>query len=195
MARVAKELGFTTMSLYRHVTGKEELLQLMYNASTAGAETVVVEGEGWRERVLSWSLVQREVLDRHPWITQMPMATPPVAPNSMLFVEHGLAALDDTGLDHSDKLRMLGLIASYTLSDARMANDAARAAAAAAAADAAPMWTFEGLLRELVDERTYPRLYRMAWTGDGAAQPDEHQEFLFGLDRILDGIQAYIDRA
>jgi AcrR family transcriptional regulator len=199
MARVAKELGFTTMSLYRHVTGKDELLQLMYNASTAGAETITIEGDGWRERLRSWSLIQREVLDRHPWITRMPMASPPVAPNSMLFVERGLATMDDTGLDGNDKLRMLGLIASYTLSDARMANDAVRAAAAATAAgeagEAAPMWTMEALLRELVDEPTYPRLYRIAWSGDAAVPPDEFAEFLFGLDRILDGIQAYIDQA
>ena len=33
MARVAKELGFTTMSLYRHVSGKDELLQMMWDAS------------------------------------------------------------------------------------------------------------------------------------------------------------------
>ena len=38
MARVAKELGFTTMSLYRYVSSKEELLQLMWNASAQGAE-------------------------------------------------------------------------------------------------------------------------------------------------------------
>ncbi|MGH3167907.1 MAG: TetR/AcrR family transcriptional regulator, partial [Trebonia sp.] len=104
MARVAKELGFTAMSLYRHVTGKDELLQLMYNASTAGAESVVIEGEGWRERLRSWGLIQREVLDRHPWITRMPMASPPVAPNSMLFVERGLATMDETGLSDEDKI-------------------------------------------------------------------------------------------
>ena len=38
MARVANELGFTTMSLYRYVTSKDELLQLMWNASAQGAE-------------------------------------------------------------------------------------------------------------------------------------------------------------
>ena len=36
MARVAKELGFTAMSLYRHVDNKDELLQLMWNASAQG---------------------------------------------------------------------------------------------------------------------------------------------------------------
>src|SRR5260370_18327146 len=83
MARVAHELGFTTMSLYRHVASKDELLQLMWNGSATGAESLVLEGEDWRSRIRMWSLIQREILDRHPWITQMPMAAPPLGPNSM----------------------------------------------------------------------------------------------------------------
>ena len=78
----------------------------------------------------SWAVIQRTMLDRHPWITQMPMAAPPLAPNSLAFVETGLEALDGTGLADADKLRVIGLLSSYTLSEARMANDAARAAQA-----------------------------------------------------------------
>ena len=128
MARVAKELGFTTMSLYRYVTSKDELLQLMWNASAQGAEDLVLEGATGEQRLRSWAMVQRDMLDRHPWITQMPMAAPPLAPNSLTFVERGLETLDDTGIADADKLRVIGLISSYTLSEARMANDAARAA-------------------------------------------------------------------
>jgi AcrR family transcriptional regulator len=202
MARVAKELGFTTMSLYRYVTNKDELLQLMWNDSAQGAEDLVFEGKNWRARLRLWSIVQREMLDRHPWITQMPMAAPPLAPNSLTFVERGLATMDGTSLADADKLRVIGLISSYTLSEGRMANDAARAAAQARAADSAgqpaPQWSFEALLRELVDEQRYPRLHQIAWSaaiGGGQSGFDEHQEFLFGLDRILDGIQSLIDQS
>jgi AcrR family transcriptional regulator len=199
MARVAHELGFTTMSLYRHVANKEELLQLMWNASALGAEDLVIEGDDWRSRLRTWAVIQRDMLDRHPWITQMPMAAPPVAPNSLHFVELGLATLDDTGLADADKLRIIGLLSSYTLSEARMANDAARAAAAAQAAagdndgPSGPPAPFESLLRELLDEQTWPRLYRIAWT-PGAATVSERDEFLFGIDRILDGVAALIER-
>jgi len=202
MARVAEELGFTTMSLYRHITGKEELLQLMWNASAQGAEELVLEGEGWRPRLRMWAIVQREVLDRHPWITQMPMAAPPMAPNSLTFVEKGLEALDPSGLAEADKLRVIGLISSYSLSEARMAHDAARAAKQAqAAADEGrppPLWTFESLMRELLDQATYPRLHRIAWSeqiGDDPSGFDPQEEFHFGLDRILDGVQALIQRS
>jgi AcrR family transcriptional regulator len=200
MARVAHELGFTTMSLYRHVASKEELLQLMWDASALGAESLVLEGDGWRPRLRMWATVQREALDRHPWITKMPMAAPPAAPNSLIFVERGLETLDGTGLADADKLRILGLLSSYTLTDARMAYDAVRAARAAGggageAGGSGALWTFEALLRELVDEKTYPRLHRIAWSPESDSQPSEREEFLFGVDRILDGVQALIDRA
>ena len=199
MARVARKLGFTTMSLYRHVASKEELLQLMWNASALGAEHLVIEGDDWRSRLRTWAIIQRDMLDRHRWITQMPMAAPPVAPNSLHFVERGLATLDETGLADGDKLRIIGLLSSYTLSEARMASDAARATAAAQAAagggdgPSGPPVPFESLLRELLDEQTYPRLYRIAWT-PGAATVSERDEFLFGIDRILDGVAALIER-
>jgi AcrR family transcriptional regulator len=203
MARVAHELGRTPMSLYRYVTSKDELLQLMWNASAQGAGELVLEGTGWRERLRSWAIVQREVLDRHPWITQMPMAAPPLAPNSLTFVERGLQGLDGSGLRDADKLRVIGLLSSYTLSEARMAHDAARAArdamqAAAGGHDPSPPWSFEALVRELIDEQTYPRLHRLAWAaeiGDSPSGADEREEFLFGVDMILDGVQALIDRS
>ena len=204
MARVAAKLGFTTMSLYRYVASKDELLQLMFNASALGAESLVIEGDNWRSRLRAWATIQRDMLDRHPWITQMPMPAPPLAPNSLHFVERGLQAMDGTGLPDTEKLRIIGLLSSYTLNEAKMANDAARAAAEAAKAaqaaessgDAAgPPLTFEDLLRELVDERTYPHLYRLAWSSSGADPVSEREEFLAGIDLILDGVQARIDRA
>ncbi len=195
MARVARALGFTAMSLYRHVDGKEELLQLMWNASAQGAEQLVLEGDGWRELLSNWALVQRETIDRHPWITQMPLAAPPLAPNSLHFVERGLQALDDTPLSDDERFRAIGLISSYTLSEARMAHDAARAAAGAAEAGTGSLPSFEALLRELVDEPTFPRLHRIAFSrviGPAPQGFEESEEFRWGLERILDGIEALI---
>jgi AcrR family transcriptional regulator len=199
MARVARELGFTTMSLYRYVASKEELLQLMWNDSAQGSRELALAGDTWRERLRSWAITQRRIIDQHPWITQMPMAAPPLAPNSLTFVEKGLEALDDAGLAEADKLRVIGLISSYTLSEARMAADAARAAkeAMAAGGDGPARWSFEALLRELVDAGRFPRLHRLAWSEQVGGAPsgfDETEEFLFGVDCILDGVQAIIDR-
>jgi AcrR family transcriptional regulator len=198
MARVAKELGFTTMSLYRHVVSKEELLQLMYNSSATGAEHMILEGDGWRARLRSWAVFQRDLLDVHPWITEMPWAAPPLAPNSMHFLERGLEALEDTGLREADKLSVLGMISFYTLSEARTANEAARAVKKAMESGQSPdpalILNYETLLRELIDEPTFPRLYRLAWSAEAGVPDDARAQFLFGLDVILDGVAALIDK-
>ena len=110
-----------------------------------------------------------------------------------------MSAFDGTGLPDADRMRVIGLISSFTLSDARMANDAAHAAKKAMEAGQPPDPTmtlsYEGLLRELVDEQTFPRLYRMAWSAGPDTPQDERAEFLIGIDLILDGVQARIDRA
>jgi AcrR family transcriptional regulator len=215
MARVAAELHVTTMALYRYVANKDELLQLMWNAIALDVGDLEIEGDGWRSRLRAWAVIQRDALDRHPWVTQMPMAAPPVAPNSLHFVERGLATMDDTGLPDASKLQVIGLLSSYTLSEARMAADAMREAKAAMAtaggagprqadpgADRAagaddspgPPQSYEALLRELVDEQTYPRLYRLAWQPEPEHPLSEREQYLLGLDTILDGVQALIDR-
>ncbi len=206
MARVAKELGFTTMSLYRYVSSKDELLQLMWNASAQGAERPRARWRRVAVPAAHWAQIQREMLDRHPWITQMPMAAPPLAPNSLTFVERGLEALDGTGLADADKLRVIGL---HQLLHPERGPDGPRRGPRGRAAErdtkaggrqakAPPPWSFEALLRELVDEERYPRLHRIAWSADIGDNPsgfDERQEFLFGVERILDGVQALIDRS
>ncbi len=103
-----------------------------------------------------------------------------------------------------DKIRVIGLLSSYSLSEARMAHDAARALQQArepqpAATAPVGATSFEALLRQLVDEEHYPRLYRLAWSADTAddASPaeTERKEFLLGIEVILDGVESLIARA
>lgn len=191
MKRVATELGFTTMALYRYVDSKDELLAMMWNASALGLPTVT--GDGWRELLSNWAVVQFEAVCRRTWVLQMPMSRPPAGPASLAWVEQALAALADTGLSEAPKMGVIGLLSTYALSEARMQYEEARARTEAPYAD------YAALLRKVADERTYPALYRAAWSGEldlpaGAERPAfDVNEFRFGLDRILDGVQALID--
>ena len=124
----------------------------------------------------------------------MPLASPPMAPNSLAFVERGLEALDDTNLTDAEKMRVIGLLSSYTLSEARMAYDALRAAEAAPESSGAAPPSFESILQLLVDEATYPRLHRLAWSTASHEPQDERAEFLQGIDCILDGVQVLVER-
>lgn len=191
MARVAKELGYSTMALYRHVRTKDELLQVMWNASAEGAP--VIAGDGWRERLRSWALGQWGMLQQRTWVLEMPMSTPPAGPNSLAWVEQAVQAMDGTGLDDADRFRCIGLLSSYTLGEARMAYEQVRAAG-----DGPPV-DYAAVLREVADAATYPAIHRAAWSGRIDDRPDvdiaaaAEEGFLFGLERILDGIAVLID--
>jgi len=95
-------------------------LQLMFNARRAsGAESLVIEGDGWRSRL-------RGVGD-HPGgkcstvIRGSPSCRwppPPLsAPTHCTSSNGPLEVLDGTGLAESQKIRAIGLISSYTLSE------------------------------------------------------------------------------
>lgn len=192
MKRVAAELGFTTMALYRHVDSKDELLAMMWNASAIGLP--VVTGEGWRERLANWASVQFDSVCRRTWILQMPMARPPAGPASLAWVEQALQAMDDTGLGEAAKMGVIGLISTFALSEARMQYEGSGGGAGS------PEIDYAAVLREVVDEATYPALHRAAWSGEldepeGDERPAfDRNQFLFGLDRILDGVQILIDQ-
>lgn len=188
MARVAKELGYTTMSLYRYVENKDELLQLMWNASAAGAPPI--EGDDWRSKMRSWAMGQWHMLRRRPWVLEMPVVNPPAGPNTLAWLEHAVRAFDDTGLDEAEKLGVVGLISTYTLGEGRMAFDVRKSAA-----QGHPPADYAVVLRAVVDEDTYPALHRAAWSGelDDLEGTGEEDSFLFGLERILDGIEALVE--
>jgi len=191
MARVAKELGFTTMSLYRHVQNKDELLQLMWNASARSLGDWQPEGRTWRERLTSWALRQREVIEENIWITQLPMATPPLAPSSLAWVEQGLSVLEEVDAPDFVKIRLIGLISQHGLIDARMAFDERRGRELAE--ETGVETDYAVLVRELADPATYPHLTRIVLDTPPPGSPadEPHAEFLFDVGLMLDGFEAY----
>jgi AcrR family transcriptional regulator len=194
MARVAKELGFTTMSLYRHVSSKDELFQLMWNASALDLQDWRPEGATWRERLMSWVTVQRKSIEANIWIVQLPMSTPPLAPASLAWVELGLGTLEDVEAPDYAKIRLLGLVSQHALIHARMVFDERRAREAAA--ETGVETDYGVLVRELADPETYPLLWRVSSQPppEAAPGPDEETEFLFDVTMILDGFEAQVAR-
>lgn len=190
MARVAKELGFTTMSLYRYVDNKDELLQLMWNASASGAPELAADD--WRTFLREWALAQRAMLERRRWVLEMPIVTPPAGPNSLAWIEQAVAALQGTGLSPGECVGIVGVVSSYTMGEARMAYDATNAAERGE-----PTYDYAAVLRAVADEVTYPHVHNAAWSGELDDPPDAaaDESFRYGLEMILDGVATRIAEA
>ncbi|MBV9804034.1 MAG: TetR/AcrR family transcriptional regulator, partial [Solirubrobacterales bacterium] len=71
MARVARELGASTMALYRYVAAKEELLVLMVDTAL-GPPAPPEPHEQWRAALSRWSWDYHQRLTAHPWAVRVP---------------------------------------------------------------------------------------------------------------------------
>ncbi|SEH01246.1 DNA-binding transcriptional regulator, AcrR family [Nonomuraea solani] len=191
MARVAERLGFTTMSLYRHVKSKQEVLLLMLDAVAPVPAELDEPCDGWRPGLERWCRAQWEMLRAHTWIVHLPVSGPPITPNQLAWTDRALAVLRGTGLSESDKAGVVLLVASHMLTAARMSVELGRAASGESIA------AYTTLLGDLVDERRLPALRTALDAGAfgypaGIAEEERRFDYSFGLARVLDGVAALI---
>src|SRR5271170_2440123 len=90
MSRVAADLGASTMSLYRYVSAKDELVKLMVDAAF-GTPPAIGPDEGWRSALSRWAWAMRSGFQRHPWVVRIPISGLPILPNEVAWFEQGLA--------------------------------------------------------------------------------------------------------
>jgi AcrR family transcriptional regulator len=186
MGRVAKELKVGTMSLYRYVAAKDELLTLMVDAAL-GPPDLGDADEPWRAGLTRWAVGVREAYRRHPWTLKVPISAPPLGPNNIAWLESALRALAGTPLAEQDKLSTVLLLSGFVRNEATLTADFA-----AASGGEQVMPGYGALLSELTDGARFPALHRAIASGALDDEDDLDAEFTFGLRRILDGVEVLI---
>jgi AcrR family transcriptional regulator len=191
MKRIATELGASAMSLYRYVSAKDELLALMVDAAI-GVPPAPAPGEDWRAGLARWAWGYHDALRRHTWALRVPISGPPVTPNQTAWLEDGLTSLRDTGLREDEKLSVILLLSGYVRSEATLTADIGAALAASAAPEREIMPGWAELLRRLTSADGHPALHRVLASGALDRDDDPDDEFAFGLERVLDGVDVLV---
>lgn len=196
MSRVAQSLGFTTMSLYRYITGKDDLVLLMQER----ASDLAIPDDGierdWRTGVTAWVSAIRAAYAEHPWLVDIPISGAPVTPNSLAIVDWFLRETRTLPLADAEKIATLLLLTSYIRATSAQERDLAAAAVAPDGGGAARGAGAFAALAELVTPERFPDLAPVFLGGeylaDAAPEPDLDIEF--GVERILDGIEYHVAR-
>jgi AcrR family transcriptional regulator len=191
MGRVATELGAATMSLYRYVSAKDELIDLMMDAAM-GAPPVIQPDRGWRAGLSMFAGTYRDVLRQHSWMRKVTISAPPLTPNQIGWLEYGLTVLSESGLTGPEKLRVILMLSGYVRSVTSLEADVAAAALAAGSTAEEATLAYAQLLTRLVDPARFPEVGRLMTAGAMEQPGHPDAEFDFGLDRILDGVEALI---
>lgn len=192
MRRVATALGVSTMTLYRHVPGKAELVRLMADAACGEVPLGSVPAE-WRAGLEQGARWLRGVYSRHRWMAHaMASFTRPVATrNAMAYTEWVLRSLRGTPLTHTEKIHAHLLIFAY-VQGLSMADDLEEQARQdTGISDGEWMEQNEPRFDAIQAGGSYPELNSV--TSDGGFGLDLDALFEFGLQRTLDGIASMID--
>ncbi|MDF2808742.1 MAG: hypothetical protein K0S43_3688, partial [Cellulosimicrobium sp.] len=192
MAKVAQSLGFTTMSLYRYVTSKDDLLLLMQEAALDVEYPPAHEPADWRAELREWAQFTMAVFASHPWFLDIPVTGAPLTPNNLRGADSGLRALRSTPLDDEEKMSVILLVSGYARNAARLQTDLARAVATVDGDVTVQGSAWLDALRELVDEVRFPYLRPLVEAGTYAGEGDI-DDTAWGLERVLDGIAVYVD--
>ncbi|WP_055477255.1 TetR/AcrR family transcriptional regulator [Gordonia sp. HS-NH1] len=187
MARIGEALGCSSMALYRHVSGKEQLLTLMLDTAT-GALTLPPRTGRWREDLAEWTRAQIVGIVERPWYLDLPLTSAVPGPSRMRWIEAAFEILDEFDLPGDDLFEIVGLLAQYALSASRVQIEHRRASELAGGEGSGGTSYFERILTDLADPGQFP--CTVAALGAPRSQPVGED---FGLQLILDGIATHVD--
>ena len=104
MQRVAEDLSFTKMSLYRHVAGKADLVAVMIEHAVGTPPDLHRVKGGWRPRLERWARALSASWEDHPWLPGVTVGDRVMGPNETGWVEAAVAALGDTPLSPTERM-------------------------------------------------------------------------------------------
>lgn len=194
MQRIAAELDFSKMSLYRYVPGKTELVALMIDMAMGnprrtprpGRRRAVARGAAGLGKGAGGGLRTASLAagrGRRPRV---------MGPNELGWTERAVAALADTGLSGGEQFDAVVVVSGHVRALAQVSASMGLGSARAKE----PEQVMSAALNELLAGRAdrFPAIAAaVAATETDVTARDQAGEF--GLERILDGLEAYMGRA
>ena len=180
MRKLAQELGVEAMSLYHHVANKDDILDGIVDVVFGEIELPTGEA-GWEAAMRRRAVSAREALRRHPWATGLMESRRTPGPANIRHHDAVLGVLRNAGFPIELAAHAYSLLDSYiygfALQEASLPFHTPEETAEVAQE-----------IMSVFPADDYPHLAEIAT--EHALQPgyDYGDEFLYGLDLILDGL-------
>ncbi|MGC5530303.1 TetR/AcrR family transcriptional regulator [Streptomyces sp. SR-10] len=196
MRRLSTELGTGTMSLYRYVPGKAELLDLMLDrvlgeplpSATAPVDAPPPPAD-WRASIDVMARTYLDNLRRHPWLLKINQARTVLGPSALRGLELSLTALRSMGLRDPELISVIITVNSFVEGLARTRADAAEAVRETGLSDQ-EFWDNQSpYLERAMLSGAYPMMASLSEDTFSA----EFDHFEFGLRRLIAGFEALVE--
>ena len=205
MHAVSAQVGYTPMALYRYFPNKEALVDAAVDAALGAPPRRTEPHEGWRAEIKHWSYAKRAMLCARPWLAELPFVAAPHGPNWLSWHEAFLRTIAHTGLSPEDKMDVLSVVHGYVHGSSDTIISLARATARGITPEQWAEAVGADLCRAINDPR-YPLLSGILTSSSGGISAGSplpkkqgkprtmDESFDWGLERVLDGIQLYLER-
>ncbi len=181
MRNVGKELGVEAMSLYHHVAGKEALLDALADWIFSTIELPDTR-DPWRPAMAARATSARATLAQHPWALGLIESRRTPGPALLRHHDSVLACLRTNGFSvvlasHSFSV-LDAYVYGFVLTEVNLPFEPGESAD-----------DFVAEIGPLVPVEEYPHLVEMFTAQVIGKQYDYGDEFAYGLELILDGLQ------
>jgi AcrR family transcriptional regulator len=185
MRRVADQLGTGVASLYAHVSGKDELLELVYDELVGQVPLEEPDPTRWREQVRRMMRGLRDTLAAHADAALAGLARIPTSPQTLTATETLAAILKAGGL--TDRVIALGFdqLALYVSACAFEASLYARDRA-----DAAELERYFTQVHSFYAALPPDRFPVLAALAPSMFDHGEEERFDFGIEILIAGMEA-----
>lgn len=181
MRALGRELGVDPMAVYHHVASKQRLFDGI--AATVWGEVELPDaGDHWEARLRALASEVRRVLIRHAGALPIIATRSSLETGSLHVLEHGLEALEASGLAPSESLAVLSTATSWLVGQALAEAGTAPHGAAPVSGEEEVVHAFRGG----VEQPSHPHLAAAAEQG----LLDWDAVFELGLDVLVAGVRA-----
>ncbi|GAA1820128.1 TetR/AcrR family transcriptional regulator [Planosporangium flavigriseum] len=183
MRRLATELSTSAMALYNYFPDKEAVLEAVTQLMLAEIEAPP-PGVSWQETARRIMRSARTVALRHPYAATLIARFPPRTPDALAFVEAGFRSFRAAGFDPRNTARAYRTLVAYSLGTQEI--------------ELRDYFAIHPAARPPADTLDQPSAGRLLPTveevGPELANSDPEQEFEYGLNVVLTGLEALLPR-
>ncbi|MEO5874688.1 MAG: TetR/AcrR family transcriptional regulator [Streptosporangiaceae bacterium] len=190
MRRLAAEIGAGVMSLYRYVSGRTDIIDLM--SDRVLREIELKPYEDWRSGLQWLAQTTREHIHRHPWLVHLPGNAAPFGPHGLALTEHVMGIMDGLGLNIDEMMTSVGLVSGYVSSSVQSEIATRERLRQVGMTMEDWMRVNAPYIRKLLDSGKYPMMERIIIDARWPHM-DPEEAFDYGLQRVLSGIAATVE--
>ena len=180
MRKLGRSLGVEAMSLYHHVSDKDDLLDALVERVYVDIELGEMSDE-WPDRLSNYCQALRRALMLHPNLLPAVSTRPVMSTSTMGLVEVALTELTSLGIEAEQARRILAVIVSFIMGHVLTEAGARTELGGHSVEEVAGF-------RSALGEDDFPLVVASL----GATAPDRDAEFDLGIRFLISGIRSEI---